>query len=279
MSQYKNSDGEIIDTLKLFVKIYCGLRKKSDQQSRFRNPRYRENVSMITLGTFATEADLTHNLSMNYSVPCLLGPNKAQEADSYSSKKFLGKKFNYKEYTKDEFSIIHSVYINIVKDYLGTSWIQQIKNHYEVHRIAIAQFFLNCYVYDQSFLNILLLGIGKKDWVDLTTFVNCIEGIHQKPIAQFFLQSSRDPKLECCFTKQKLVFFFNLVYNEKKDDLNFEDLKTVVNMAHKKSKGENRAIEKMAFFFLKKANKRRGTPKNRIKLEEFLSMMLAIPME
>lgn len=129
-----------------------------------------------------------------------------RKTDPYSAKK----SFNWTTQSRSSFYeiegslLIKNVFNKLFENYRLTQW---IKNDLEKQcsPLIVKQFFLDCFVYESLFLNLICSPIENKNWVSCEEFHDCFENI-QSPNANFLHTKNRViSKKNGNFATQKLI--------------------------------------------------------------------------
>lgn len=153
------------------------------------------------------------------------------------------------------------------------------RNEAEIHISIITQFWLDCFVTFQVFLNMLLAPIRDKEWIQYEDFLKSIDAVHQKNVCRAFFSTKQDKKFSATVRVQKLlctnylVYFCIVEYEVKKIDL--KGLIKVLELAHKMPKSREKELKILAEGFIHKANQLRKYQKTTISLKEFYSLLIS----
>lgn len=101
-------------------------------------------------------------------------------------------------------NLIESVFKKIIVKYKETSWVRN-ESKPEIHIAALKQFWLDCYVADSHFLNLLQNSLPNKIWVNYSGFKKSIESTRGVSAFGIFSSKHYDKKLQKVFQLQKLL--------------------------------------------------------------------------
>lgn len=83
-------------------------------------------------------------------------------------------------YTEKQYSLISISFISLIEKYKATSWVKIQSNEHLAHIVIIKQFFLDCFVCENSFWTFLIDPMFETTWIDLSLFIKCLENIQER---------------------------------------------------------------------------------------------------
>jgi len=174
-----------------------------------------------------------------------------------------------------------AVFYSIMQKFRSTGLIRidGNRNEAEIHISIISQFWLDCFVTFQVFLNMLLAPIRDKEWIQYEDFLKSIDAVHQKNVCRAFFSTKQDKKFSATVRVQKLLCTYYLVYfcivEFEVNQIDLKGLIKVVGLAHRMSKSREKELKILAEGFIYKANQHRKYQKPSISLKEFYSLLIS----
>mmetsp|Transcript_22926 Transcript_22926/g.22655 ORF Transcript_22926/g.22655 Transcript_22926/m.22655 type:complete len:175 (+) Transcript_22926:310-834(+) len=164
-----------------------------------------------------------------------------------------------------------AVFESIYEKYKNYSWSRLNAEEREVHIAVLKQFWLDCYICDQTFLNLLLSPLKNKLWINYDSFAESLRGIHKTNIFHMLTLGMHGKKAKKIFLIQKLLFFFRFVQYEAGSELGRETLGRVLEMSDKRGKVQ---VDMWINVIFKAADAVRGYSKQSISFEEFRNLII-----
>lgn len=182
---------------------------------------------------------------------------------------------------KDTDSFSLKAVFDSIKDRFSSTGLIRIdgnRNESEIHISIITQFWLDCFVAFQVFLNTLLAPIRDKQWVQYEDFVKSIDAVHQKNVCRAFFSSKQDKKFSSTVRVQKLLCNVYLVYfcivEFELKEIDLSALIKVFQLAHRMPKSKEIELNTLAKGFMTRADQRRKYQKHSIAFKEFYSLLI-----
>ncbi|CAG9311242.1 unnamed protein product [Blepharisma stoltei] len=256
-----NTDTQILNSLKALLNNYTTL-KAALSSNKFQTPTKEKQLD-------SSNASILECLSTDSEASFL---SQAESTSKPSKSKLkLGKPLLIHNLTDRYYSIdqcwtIDLVFSEIYSNYKKTTYVRSLSGDQEVHIVAIRQFFLDCYVCDQFFLNMLMSPISNLIWVKNEDFFKAIEGANKN--SPYFLSIKKFGKeRKRIFQLQRMLFFFCFVEYETGKNLGRESLLKVLDMVERRIKPQ---LEMWVDLIMKKAQR----PKEKLSFEDFKSIII-----
>jgi len=74
-----------------------------------------------------------------------------------------------------------------------------------LHISVLKQLFLDCYVRDQGFMNLLCSSLEKTTWVGMPDYLKCLQSLHQKSFLHYLFPEKYGKKNKKYFKLQKML--------------------------------------------------------------------------
>lgn len=182
---------------------------------------------------------------------------------------------------KDTDSFSLKAVFDSIKDKFSSTGLIRIdgnRNESEIHISIITQFWLDCFVAFQVFLNTLLAPIRDKQWIQYEDFVKSVDAVHQKNVCRAFFSSKQDKKFSSTVKVQKLLCNYYLVYfcivEFELKDVDLNALIKVFQLAHRMPRSKEHELATLAKGFMSRADQRRKYQKGSITIKEFYSLLI-----
>lgn len=256
-----NDQRELIEQLKIQMLRFIGFKKKGFSQST------QEEVLFFDM--FAKDKNYC---MYRYSVE--LPKNTAKHLMPFST---MGTPDEYIQSIRKNSFAMENCFFTIRDMYLGTELTRVINDTTEIHMVVVKQYWFDCCVSFQIFLNMLMAPIQHKEWINSDDFLKSMEAVHQKNVFRGFFSEKQDKKLSSMMRYQKilcklyLVFFCVVEFEYKEIDLNC--LITIIELSHRMQKTKEKDLINLAKNFLERANKKRKEIRACITFKEFKDLI------
>lgn len=197
------NDRETVFRLRVLV-IKHSILKLKQQRANESNEEGPKNQFSLE-DTLSSETDLKKTFATNYN------PSLVSDTSFYRDTRSLSTYPSFasqKDYTMEEIFTFESIFQSKVEQYRGTSWVKKVNGQDSLHSEILNQIWLDCYVSDQGFMNLLVNPVQKFTWVGFQDFLKCLEAIHQKTFGHFFFPKRYGKKSKTLFRVQKLLCKF-----------------------------------------------------------------------
>mmetsp|Transcript_7362 Transcript_7362/g.7219 ORF Transcript_7362/g.7219 Transcript_7362/m.7219 type:complete len:163 (-) Transcript_7362:399-887(-) len=158
-SHLAQEDTEILNALSFLISKYSSIKRNllaNELYIPHHEKRLNKSSSSSNLECLSTDSEGSisqpYETRQHYSAP---SRSRASSIAKRSQKVSV--------YSIDQYYTIDTVFSSLVDKYMGTSWIQLSDDGPEIHKTAIKQFFLDCCVSDQTFMNLLLHPLIPKE--------------------------------------------------------------------------------------------------------------------
>lgn len=106
----------------------------------------------------------------------------------------------------EDYEVIRMNFVSIVGNAMKEKGAREVNGKYQVHISNIKQFFLDCCITSQGFLNMLTLPLKQQTWISLEGFLQAFENIHSiKFDKSSFFYKTPSPQYLKNFTIQKMI--------------------------------------------------------------------------
>lgn len=140
-------DSIILNKLLLLLTKYCNLKSKIDFLIHPKNKRKRLHVRRSS--SFSSFKDLpeTSKISLNLN---FYPENQARNSSRSTSCSSSYDKCKY-VYTIDQYWTLDTIFSSMIDRYKAKTWVRNYNTNPEAHICIVRQFWLDCYVCDQTF--------------------------------------------------------------------------------------------------------------------------------
>ncbi|OMJ67520.1 hypothetical protein SteCoe_35282 [Stentor coeruleus] len=258
----KSSADEIIEFLSIQLKKYFGLRQS----------RKTLKISRSVTNINAAKAHRIRPSSRDRNDATRQKQNHDYNAFRLSLNKIPQGKSN--PYEIETSIMIHNIFSKIGENYAGNIWLRD-NMFKEYNAFVVKQFFLDCFVYDQNFMNILMVPTFHVRGVTVETFLKCFDQMKNVHLQISSAYNRVDRLKKNDFHIQKVLFFYSVVNFHTGDDLDKEGLTKALGMIEWRSKIQ---LENYVENIMDRLASMHNRPVHKISFNDFYKIILSMDL-